>query len=301
VRLVAVRAGAGRGCVHALALDPNSAWAHALNGSLLATYVRDYPAGEREYLKAIALDSTTALGGAYGWLLHGRGLDDSALEVVAAYRTKPLGKIRTVDRLTIRSQAQNHGALDSGGNRHRSRGVIDQEIGLRPEGMTCTGRRPPAEKRAIPVDRTRLRQQHGDRTSFARDAGRMLGKKGPWAVDGPLGRRVAGGRAGNEGARYVEQGLLGPNGLRPRRLGDQQRGGGEECGASERARGDGADRVRHSSTLREMDWLLEMGKHGSLRETVDRCIAASAAAVIQVYGGQSWPDRGIIKTEQAQH
>jgi len=49
-----------------------------------------------------------------------------------------------------------------------------------------------------------------------------------------------------------------------------------------------------------MDWLLEMGKHGSLRETVDRCFAASAAAVIQVYGGQSWPDRGIINTEQAQ-
>jgi len=40
-----------------------------------------------------------------------------------------------------------------------------------------------------------------------------------------------------------------------------------------------------------------MGEHGNLRETVDRCIAASAALVIQVYGGQSSPDRGIINTE----
>jgi eukaryotic-like serine/threonine-protein kinase len=65
----------------ALALDPASAGAHALRGSLLSTYVRDYPAGEREFLKAIALDSTTPFGGDYGWLLHARGLDDSALAV----------------------------------------------------------------------------------------------------------------------------------------------------------------------------------------------------------------------------
>ncbi len=65
----------------ALALDPTSAWAHALRGSLLSSYVRDYTAGEREYLAAIALDSTTAFAGDYGWLLHARGLDDSALAV----------------------------------------------------------------------------------------------------------------------------------------------------------------------------------------------------------------------------
>ena len=70
----------------ALALDPTSAWAHALNGSLLNTYVRDYPAGEREYLKATALDSTATFAGDYGWLLHGRGLDDSALAVVRRAR-----------------------------------------------------------------------------------------------------------------------------------------------------------------------------------------------------------------------
>jgi serine/threonine-protein kinase len=70
----------------ALALDPGSAGAHALQGSLLATYLRDFPAAEREYLRAIALDSTTAFGGDYGWLLHARGLDDSALAVVRRAR-----------------------------------------------------------------------------------------------------------------------------------------------------------------------------------------------------------------------
>ncbi len=70
----------------ALALDPTSAAAHALRGSLLFSYLRDYPAAEREYLRAFALDSTTAFGGDYGWLLHGRGLDDSALAVVRRAR-----------------------------------------------------------------------------------------------------------------------------------------------------------------------------------------------------------------------
>src|SRR5439155_21209675 len=70
----------------ALSLDPTSAWAHALNGGLLATYVRDYPAGEEEYLKSIALDSTAPLAGDYGWLLHARGLDDSALAVARRAR-----------------------------------------------------------------------------------------------------------------------------------------------------------------------------------------------------------------------
>ena len=61
----------------ALALDPTSAWAHALKGSLLSAYLRDYPAAEREYLTAAALDSTAPIVSDYGWLLHGRGLDDS--------------------------------------------------------------------------------------------------------------------------------------------------------------------------------------------------------------------------------
>jgi serine/threonine-protein kinase len=70
----------------ALALDPGSAWAHALKGSLLSAYLRDYPTGEREYLAAIALDSTTTFAGDYGWLLHARGLDDSALAVLRRAR-----------------------------------------------------------------------------------------------------------------------------------------------------------------------------------------------------------------------
>ena len=70
----------------ALALDPTSAWAHALNGSLLTAYVHDFPAGEREYLRATALDSTAPLVGDYGWLLHARGLDDSALSVARRAR-----------------------------------------------------------------------------------------------------------------------------------------------------------------------------------------------------------------------
>jgi serine/threonine-protein kinase len=70
----------------ALALDPTSAAAHALRGSLFATYLRDFAAAEPEYLRAIALDSTTPFGGDYGWLMHLRGLDDSATAVVRRAR-----------------------------------------------------------------------------------------------------------------------------------------------------------------------------------------------------------------------
>jgi eukaryotic-like serine/threonine-protein kinase len=70
----------------ALALDPTSAPAHALHASLLATYLRDFAAAEPEYLRAIALDSTTPFGGDYGWVLHTRGLDDSASAVVRRAR-----------------------------------------------------------------------------------------------------------------------------------------------------------------------------------------------------------------------
>ena len=95
----------------ALALDPTSAWAHALHASLLATYVRDYPAAEREYLKATALDSTSPFAGDYGWLLHGRGLDDSALAVVRrARRHNPFAFAPTNLAETIFS---NLGMLDS--------------------------------------------------------------------------------------------------------------------------------------------------------------------------------------------
>ena len=95
----------------ALALDPTSAGAHALNASLLNTYVRDYPAAEREYLKATALDSTTTFAGDYGWLLHGRGLDDSALAVVRrARRHNPFAFAPTNLAETIFS---NVGMLDS--------------------------------------------------------------------------------------------------------------------------------------------------------------------------------------------
>jgi TolB-like protein/tRNA A-37 threonylcarbamoyl transferase component Bud32 len=70
----------------ALALDPTSAWAHALKGSLLQGYAREYPAAEREFLTAIALDSTSAAAGDYAWLLHARGLPDSALAVLRRAR-----------------------------------------------------------------------------------------------------------------------------------------------------------------------------------------------------------------------
>jgi len=70
----------------ALALDATSAAAHALLGSLFATYLRDFAAAEPEYLRAIALDSTTPFGGDYGWLMHLRGLDDSASAVVRRAR-----------------------------------------------------------------------------------------------------------------------------------------------------------------------------------------------------------------------
>jgi len=70
----------------ALALDPTSAWAHALNGSLHAVYLRDVAFAEREYRTAIALDSTIPLDGDYGWLLHSQGMDDSALVIMRRAR-----------------------------------------------------------------------------------------------------------------------------------------------------------------------------------------------------------------------
>jgi serine/threonine-protein kinase len=70
----------------ALVLDSTSAAAHALLGSLFTTYLRDYAAAEPEYLRAIALDSTTPFAGDYGWLMHLRGLDDSASSVVRRAR-----------------------------------------------------------------------------------------------------------------------------------------------------------------------------------------------------------------------
>jgi eukaryotic-like serine/threonine-protein kinase len=95
----------------ALSLDPTSAWAHALKGSLLSSYVRDYPAAEREYLRATALDSTTPFAGDYGWVLHGRGLDDSALAVARrARRHNPFAYSPTALAATIFS---NLGMLDS--------------------------------------------------------------------------------------------------------------------------------------------------------------------------------------------
>jgi eukaryotic-like serine/threonine-protein kinase len=72
----------------ALALDPRSAAAHALHGSLLFVYVRDYPAAEREFIQATALDSTTPFAGDYGWLLYARWLDDSAVAVVRRARRR---------------------------------------------------------------------------------------------------------------------------------------------------------------------------------------------------------------------
>jgi TolB-like protein/tRNA A-37 threonylcarbamoyl transferase component Bud32 len=95
----------------ALALDPTSAWAHALNGALLNTYILDYAAAEREFLKAIALDSTAPLAGDYGWLLHARGLDDSALAVVRrARRHNPFAYEPTNQAVVLFS---NLGMLDS--------------------------------------------------------------------------------------------------------------------------------------------------------------------------------------------
>ncbi|MBA2627882.1 MAG: hypothetical protein H0U85_07700, partial [Gemmatimonadales bacterium] len=69
----------------ALLLDPTSAWAHALKGSMLV-YSSDHAAAEREFLVAAALDSTTPLLADYAWRLHARGLDDSAATVLRRAR-----------------------------------------------------------------------------------------------------------------------------------------------------------------------------------------------------------------------
>ena len=55
-------------------------------GHLLATYLRDFAAARAGVPAAIALDSTTPFGGDYGWVLHARGLDDSAPAVVRRAR-----------------------------------------------------------------------------------------------------------------------------------------------------------------------------------------------------------------------
>jgi serine/threonine-protein kinase len=95
----------------ALALDPGSAWAHGLRGSLLSTYLRDYAGGEREYLAATALDSTSTFVGDYGWVLHSRGLDDSALAVLRrARRHNPFAFAPLNATVTVLSNA---GRLDS--------------------------------------------------------------------------------------------------------------------------------------------------------------------------------------------
>jgi serine/threonine-protein kinase len=70
----------------ALVLDSTSAWAHALRASLLNAYLLDFTAAEKEYQIAAALDSTAPLVGDHAWLLHTRGMDDSALAVVRRAR-----------------------------------------------------------------------------------------------------------------------------------------------------------------------------------------------------------------------
>jgi Predicted integral membrane protein len=70
----------------ALVLDSTSAWAHALRASLLSAYLLDFPAAEKEYEIATALDSTAPLVGDHAWLLHARGMDDSALAVLRRAR-----------------------------------------------------------------------------------------------------------------------------------------------------------------------------------------------------------------------
>jgi serine/threonine-protein kinase len=95
----------------ALVLDPTSAWAHALKGSLLSAYLRDYAAADQEYQAATALDSTAPLVSDYGWLLHGRGLDDSALAVLRrGRRHNPFAFAPLNATVSVMS---NIGALDS--------------------------------------------------------------------------------------------------------------------------------------------------------------------------------------------
>jgi TolB-like protein/Tfp pilus assembly protein PilF len=135
----------------ALALDPSSAWAHALKGSLLSTYLRDYPAAEREYLTATALDSTTTFAGDYGWLLHGRGLDDSALAVLQrAARHNPFSFAPLNAMATVLTNA---GRLDSAGTICRAVQLIaaspcDEQLlivrGRAAEVVAARRTRPPA-------------------------------------------------------------------------------------------------------------------------------------------------------------
>ncbi len=95
----------------ALALDPTSAWAHALKGSLLSAYLLDFPAAEKEYQTAAALDSTTPLVGDYAWLLHSRGMDDSALGMLRrARRHNPYAFAPLNAAITVFSNA---GPVDS--------------------------------------------------------------------------------------------------------------------------------------------------------------------------------------------
>lgn len=135
----------------ALALDPVSAWAHALKGALLTAYVHDFAAAEREFVTATALDSTSPLAGEYGWLLHARGQDDSALAVTRrARRHNPLAYDPMNFAATIFS---NLGMLDSAtavcqALRHLAQDPCDERLliqrGRAAELVTARKANPPA-------------------------------------------------------------------------------------------------------------------------------------------------------------
>ncbi len=132
----------------ALALDPASAWAHAPQGQPAQPPTSaTTPPREREYLRAIALDSTTPFAGDYGWLLHARGLDDSALAVVRrARRHNPFAYAPTnlaaiifsnrgmLDSATAACEALRRLATDTCDERLLIQRGRAAEVGRRPEG-----------------------------------------------------------------------------------------------------------------------------------------------------------------------
>jgi serine/threonine-protein kinase len=169
----------------ALALDPTSAAAHALLGSLFATYLRDFAAAEPEYLRAIALDSTTPFGGDYGWLMHLRGLDDSASAVVRrARRHNPFSFAPTnlaivifLDRGMVDSASAACQAL-----RRLSDDRCDANVLMRhgraAEAVTILKRTPPAK----PEDRLLLSEalaRAGDAPAARRELSAALAAAGP--------------------------------------------------------------------------------------------------------------------------
>ena len=101
-----------RAAERSVALDPGSADAHAVLGALLASYERKYADAEREFIRALAIDSTNEIASLpYAFILESLGRPDSGLAVAQrGLRHNPLSSMASIPAFAI---ALRHGQSDS--------------------------------------------------------------------------------------------------------------------------------------------------------------------------------------------